>query len=239
MSFESIIQFDKELLLMLNGSSSLFVDGLAMALTKAATWIPLYISLFYLVLKNNESMKQILIIIGGAAACVLLAGTIDDSIVKPMVARWRPTHDLEIGTLVDVVDGYRGGKYGFFSAHAANTFSIAVFFSLLVRNTTMTVMMVCWSLANCWTRMYLGVHFPLDIVCGLIWGGTVGFFVYYIYNILCRKFVEPATELATDENYTSTQYTPTGYLMADVDVVASVLVYSLLFCIVKAFVISL
>lgn len=239
MDFESIIHLDKELLLAVNGSCSLFVDGLAMALTKASTWIPLYISLFYLVLKNNESMKRILVIIACAAACVVLAGTVDDTIVKPMVARWRPTHDFEIGTMVDVVDGYRGGRFGFFSAHAANTFSIAVFFSLLVRNTTMTVMMVCWSLANCWTRMYLGVHFPLDIVCGLLWGGTVGCFVYYMYNVVCRKLAEQTAEVRLEGNYTSTQYTSSGYLIADVDVVATVLVFSLLYCIIKAFAVPL
>lgn len=239
MDFESIIQLDKELLLAVNGSSSLFVDGLAMALTKASTWIPLYVSLFYLVVKNNDNMKQILLIVASAAACVVLAGTIDDTIVKPMVARWRPTHDFEIGTLVDVVDGYRGGRYGFFSAHAANTFSIAIFFSLLVRSVTMTIMMVCWSLANCWTRMYLGVHFPIDIICGLIWGGMVGCLVYYLYNVIGRKIDGKSAYARVDTRYTSTQYTTSGYLLADVDVVATVLIFSLIYCIIKAFAVAL
>ena len=147
MELEPIIQFDKQLLLMLNGSDSLFLDGLAMVLTTAATWIPLYVSLFYVVLKNNENVRQILLVVCCAALCVLLAGTVDDTIVKPMVARFRPTHDPEIGMMVDVVDGYRGGKYGFFSAHAANTFSIAVFFSLLIRSRVLSVSLVLWSSA--------------------------------------------------------------------------------------------
>ena len=180
---EELIQFDKELLLWLNGSDSLFMDSLIMTLTNAKTWIPLYLSLFYVVLKSNATVKDILLVLAAAGACVLLAGTIDDTIVKPLVARWRPGHDPEIGMLVDTVDGYRGGKYGFFSAHASNTFSIAVFFSLLMRQRLFTVFMVSYSLINCYTRMYLGVHYPGDITVGLLWGGLVGWCVYKGY---CR-----------------------------------------------------
>jgi undecaprenyl-diphosphatase len=180
---EELIHLDKELLLWLNGSDSLFMDSLIMTLTNAKTWIPLYLSLFYVVLKSNATVKDILLVLAAAGACVLLAGTIDDTIVKPLVARWRPGHDPEIGMLVDTVDGYRGGKYGFFSAHASNTFSIAVFFSLLMRQRLFTVFMVSYSLINCYTRMYLGVHYPGDITVGLLWGGLVGWCVYKGY---CR-----------------------------------------------------
>ena len=180
---EELIHLDKELLLWLNGSDSLFMDSLIMTLTNAKTWIPLYLSLFYVVLKSNATVKDILLVLAAAGACVLLAGTIDDTIVKPLVARWRPGHDPEIGMLVDTVDGYRGGNYGFFSAHAANTFSIAIFMSLLMRQRLLTIFLVGWSLLNCYTRLYLGVHYPGDITVGLIWGALVGSFVYWLY---CR-----------------------------------------------------
>ena len=129
---EEIIQFDKHLLLMLNGSDSVFLDHLIMILTNAKTWIPLYLALLYVVIKTNRNLREVLLILAAAGLCVLLAGTIDDEIVKPLVARWRPGHDPEIGHLVDTVDDYRGGNYGFFSAHASNTFSLALFFSLLM-----------------------------------------------------------------------------------------------------------
>ena len=182
---EEIIHFDKQLLLMLNGSDSLFLDNLIMILTNAKTWIPLYVGLFYVVWQANKpNVRQILLIVAAAAMCVAAAGAFDDGIVKPLVARWRPTHDPEIGSLVDTVNGYRGGNYGFFSAHAANTFSIAIFFSLLLRQRLATIFLVCWSLTNCYTRLYLGVHYPGDITVGLLWGGFVGWVVYRIYTRL-------------------------------------------------------
>ena len=142
MDFQPIIDFDKQLLLLLNGSDSLFLDSLVVTLTTAWTWVPLYISLLIVVIKNSESALKISLIIASAGLCVLLAGTIDDTIVKPLVGRWRPTRDPEIGLMVDIVDGYRGGNYGFFSAHAANTFSIAVFFCWLVRSRLLSIALV-------------------------------------------------------------------------------------------------
>jgi undecaprenyl-diphosphatase len=189
---EELIQFDKHLLLMVNGSDSLFFDNLILILTNAKTWIPLYVGLFFVIFKVNRNYREILFIVLAAACCVLFAGGFDDMIVKPLVARWRPTHDPEIGSLVDVVDGYRGGNYGFFSAHAANTFSIAMFFSLLMRQRLFTVFMVLWSLTNCYTRLYLGVHYPGDITVGLCWGALVGWFVYrFIYCRLTRPASYP------------------------------------------------
>jgi undecaprenyl-diphosphatase len=191
---EELIHLDKQLLLAVNGSDSLLLDYVIMTLTNGMTWIPLYLALFYVVLKSNVR-RDVLFIMASAGLCVLLAGTIDDTIVKPLVARWRPTHDPEIGMLVDVVDEYRGGNYGFFSAHAANTFSIALFFSLLMRKRLFVITMICYSLVNCYTRLYLGVHYPGDITVGLIWGALVGWSVYRLFY--CR-FSRPANYVLKD-----------------------------------------
>lgn len=224
---ETLIQLDRQWLLALNGSESLYLDILVRTLTNAVTWVPLYISLFFLVLRNNESFLKILIIIGCAGLCVLFAGTVDDTIVKPLVARWRPTHDEQIGALVDVVDGYRGGRFGFFSAHACNTFSIAVFFSLLVRSRLLTVFLVGWSLVNCWTRLYLGVHFPGDILVGLLWGGIVGTVVYLLFRRVTRT-------LSDGMNFVSAKYTRSGYLTADVNIVVMVLILTIIYAQIRA-----
>jgi len=227
MEWETLIQLDRQLLLALNGSESLYLDTLAYTLTTAVTWVPLYVSLFYLVLKNNDAMVKILLIVASAALCVLLAGTVDDAIVKPLVERWRPTHDPQIGAVVDLVDGHRGGNYGFFSAHACNTFSIAVFFALLVRSRLLTFFLVTWSLINCWTRLYLGVHFPGDILVGLLWGGIVGTAVYLLYCRISRRF-------STGMNFISSKYTRTGYQTDDVNIVIVVLMFTYIYALLRA-----
>lgn len=232
MDMDTIIQMDKQLLLAINGSDSLFVDYLAKTLTTAATWIPLYVSLFYVVVKNNDNFRRIICILACAGLCVLFAGTVDDLLVKPLVARLRPTHDFQIGMLVDTVDGYRGGKYGFFSAHAANTFSIAVFFSLLMRSRLVTLLLVGWSLTNCWTRLYLGVHYPLDILCGLLWGGSVGTGIYFLYRYVDRRL------LHSENDYVSSKYTSSGYRYSDIFIVALVLSLTLIYCILRSLILA-
>ena len=212
---DELIHFDQQLLLLVNGSDSLFLDSIIMTLTNAKTWIPLYVALFYVVLKSNDSVSRILLVVGAAGFCVLFAGTVDDTIVKPLVARWRPANDPHIGLLVDTVDGYRGGRYGFFSAHAANTFSLAVFFSLLMRQRVLTVALVLWSFANCYTRLYLGVHYPGDITVGLLWGALVGWGVYRFFY--CRVAV------------------PARYTATLCDIPVAVIALTLLFAVVKAY----
>ena len=227
MDFQPIIDFDTQLLLLLNGSESLFLDSLVVTLTNAWTWVPLYISLLVVVIKNSESALKVLLIMGSAGLCVLFAGTIDDTIVKPLVGRWRPTRDPEIGLLVDIVDGYRGGNYGFFSAHAANTFSIAIFFCWLIRSRLLSIALVLWSFTNCWTRLYLGVHFPGDILVGLCWGALVGTGVYFLYRHFSARFVWTTS-------YTSLAYTKTGFNRNDSDIPVCVLVFTLIYAVLRA-----
>ena len=208
---EQIIHFDKQLLLLLNGSDSVYLDSVIMTLTTAQTWIPLYVALLYVVIRTSlrenaswhdevtkRTVRDVFFVLAAAGLLVLLAGTIDDEIVKPLVARWRPTHDPEIGALVDTVNDYRGGNYGFFSAHASNTFSIAIFFSLLMRWRPFVCAMVIWSLVNCYTRLYLGVHYPGDITVGLLWGAFVGWLVFRLYSRITRFFTRPATYVHRD-----------------------------------------
>jgi len=224
---EELIQLDKQLLLWFNGSDSLFLDGLVNTLTTATTWIPLYLGLFYMVLKNNDNVQKVLLILGCAGLCVLLAGSLNDLFIKPSVARWRPSRDQDIAMLVDVVNGYRGGRYGFFSSHAANTFSIAIFFTLLVRSRVLSVVMILWSLLNCWTRLYLGVHFPGDILCGLLWGGAVGTGIWFLHQYVYQK-------INTKDYFISTQYTKTGYQKSDVDIVVCILLLTIVYAILKS-----
>ena len=227
MDISSLLELDYRIFDALNGSGSLFLDGVMTTLTSGLTWIPLYISLLYLIIKNNETMAQIMLIVGCCFLCIFFADGITDFIVKPIVARWRPSNDPYIKYTVDVVNNVRGGNYGFFSAHAANTFSIALFFSFLVRNKVFNFCLLTWSLINCYTRIYLGLHYPSDILCGLLWGSVVAIIVYVIYHKIYAK-------ISPKLNYISTQHTSTGYSLTDIDMVISILMFTYSYAIIRA-----
>ena len=217
LDIQTFLANDRLVLSWFNGSNSVFLDGWMSALTSGFTWVALYASLFYLVVKNNETMKQIMLVVGCALACVALAD----------IERWRPSNDPIFKYDVAVVDGCRGSSYGFFSAHAANTFSLALFFCMVVRSRVLSVALVLWSLINCYTRMYLGLHYPSDIVCGILWGSVCAIGVYFFYLRVSRK-------MFGEDNYVSTQYTSTGYRLCDVDIVVLVLVSTVLITLFRA-----
>lgn len=231
MDLSSFLELDKAVLHFFNGSDNLFLDNVTIVLTSGYTWIPLYLVLLYLVIKNNETMGQIMLIVGCSLLAIILADGMADYIVKPLVARWRPTNDPYFRQAVDTVCGYRGDSYGFFSAHAANTMSIAVFFCLLVRNRLLSVMMLLWSVLNGWTRLYLGVHYPSDVLVGWMWGAVAGVIAYFVYYKVYFK-------ISPKLNYVSSQYTSTGYSLADVDVTMTVMVLILIYAILRGITLS-
>lgn len=222
---------DLTLLHFFNGSNNLFIDQMAWVLTSGLTWIALYLALFYIVIRNNETMAQIGLVVLCAFLCVLFADGIVDGIIKPLVARWRPSNDPVIKYTIQVVNGMRLKDFSFCSAHAANTMAIAVFFSLLIRSRLMTLTLVCWSLLNCWTRLYLGVHYPSDILCGLLIGCAVGCLVYLIYYKVYYR-ISPKIK------YISTQYTSTGYDHDDIDIVMCVLMFIFVYVILRSLVLT-
>ncbi|MBQ5983257.1 MAG: phosphatase PAP2 family protein [Prevotella sp.] len=226
MSLERLIELDQSALFFFNGSDSMFIDGLAFVLTSGLTWLPLYLALLYLVVKNNETMAQIGLIIGCSVLCIILADGISEHLFKPWVARPRPSNDPIIKYSVHIVNNIRGMDYSFFSAHAANTMSIAIFFSWLVRSKLLSVFLILWSFVNCWTRMYLGLHYPGDISVGLLWGFIVGSIVYLFFRKI-YFLVRPKL------NYVSSQYTRTGYALSDVHVVITILLLTFCYAVIR------
>lgn len=230
MNILTIADVDRELLFLLNGSDSLFYDQFVCVLTSGLTWIPLYLALLAIVVRNNETMTQILLIVGCALLCVALADGMADFVAKPYFQRWRPSNDPMIKYAVHVVGNVRGSDYGFFSAHAANTFSLAVFFCLLVRNKLLSTVLFGWSLLNCYTRVYLGLHYPSDILCGLLWGGVSGLIAYGVYY---RAYYSISPKI----NYVSTQYTSSGYDLSGICIVALVFLGTLMYALMRALII--
>ena len=166
-NLQSLIELDRQLLFLFNGSDSLFLDGLMTTMTSGLTWVPLYIGWLYLVIKNNETFLQVALTVCAALLCVFLADIVAEGIAKPYFERLRPCNDPLIKYSINVVYGVGATDYSFFSGHASNTFSLAIFFSLLVRSKVFNSFMIIWSLLNCYTRLYLGMHYPSDILVGL------------------------------------------------------------------------
>lgn len=231
MSLDNWIDIDKSLLLDFNGSGSMFIDGLMLTVTSGYTWIPLYVVLLYLVVKNNEKWLSVFLIMACIVLCVLLSGGFSDIFVKDYVARLRPVNAPSMSGLVRIIRGYRVDSYGFFSSHASNTMSVAVFISLLVRSRILGTSLVLWSLANSYTRLYLGVHYPSDVIIGGIWGVIVGFSVYLLFLSLYKK-------ISPKLHYVSSRYTKTGYNLTDIDVVMNVLMLILAYVIIKTIIIA-
>lgn len=227
MDFSTIQNIDFQVLQWFNGSNNVILDQLAVVLTSGVTWIPLYVVLFIVVMRNNETMLQIALVVGSAFLCILFADGFADGIIKPLAERWRPSNDPLVKYSVQVVDNLRMKDYSFCSAHAANTMSLAVFFSLLIRSRMITITMVIWSLVNCWTRLYLGVHYPLDVLTGIVLGGVVGFLVYLFYHRMYRR-------ISPEIKYISNQYTSTGYDHDDIDMIMTVVMVILVYVVIRA-----
>lgn len=145
--------------------------------------------------------------------------------------RWRPNNDPILKYSIQVVSNLRGSGYSFFSAHAANTMSIAMFFSLLMRGKRLAIALFSWSLLNCWTRLYLGMHYPSDILCGLLVGAAIGVVGYVGYLKLYYKVSPHIT-------YISDQYTPTGYDHDDIDKILCILAFTLVYAFLRAIVMA-
>lgn len=145
--------------------------------SRASTWIWLYLLLVVLIAWRYRNWKAVLLIIVGFVIAVGLSDFLCSGIIKTLVCRLRPTHEPALDPL-HLVNGYMGGRYGFCSSHAANTMACALLFSLLYRNKIATACLMTWVALNCYSRMYLGVHYPSDIIVGLLVGSLLAVIVW-------------------------------------------------------------
>ena len=207
MDLQRLIDIDKQLMLTLNGSNSLYMDGVMKIYTSTVVWIPVALVLLFIVLKNNTPRSSLLVVLG-VALTILASDQVSSGFIKPLVGRLRPSLDPEFMHLIDTFNNYRSGSYSFTSSHACNSFAIAMFVSLLIRNKALSLSMFAWAAINSYSRIYLGVHFPGDILCGAILGTIIGSITYWIYNTLHHKIERTSMRITAN-------YTKSGYLVDD------------------------
>jgi len=172
---EEIIHLDEQLFLYLNGLGSAYWDGFWMFLTNSkVTAIPLYALLLYLSYRFFGLKGSLVIII--AVALLITCTDQLSNFFKYGVKRLRPCHDPDISGLMRLVKSYCGGQYAYFSAHAANSFAVVTFFSFHLHKHLRFAwfFLMVWALLVAYSRIYIGVHFPLDIVTGLLVGLLFG-----------------------------------------------------------------
>lgn len=176
---EVIDQWDKALFLFLNGLHIDWLDPVMRYGTDTETWIPLFMILVYFIYKA-EGRKWVYIILL-VAFCILLTDQFSASLMKPMIGRLRPCYDESIKDSIHLLKRC-GGYYGFVSSHAANTFGVATFLFLVFRGRMKYIgLLFIWSGFVAYTRIYVGVHYPLDIIFGSLSGMIIGYIVYKVY----------------------------------------------------------
>ncbi len=182
---DNILTWDREATLFINGSDNVYFDQIIYYATSTWSWVPLGVVLLWLLWKNL-SPSQFSLAILCLSVAVIISNELSSSVFKPLFQRWRPTQDPVYMYMVDVVHNYRGGRFGFFSAHASNTFSVATFLAYLFRHKWLNVCIVSWAMVNCYTRLYLGVHYLGDVLVGTCFGVMIGYAMAYLF----RKFAK-------------------------------------------------
>ena len=184
---EFILELDTQLFLFLNSLHNAFWDPIMYEISEKVFWYPFYGILIGLIIWRYKwnAIATLLFI----ALLITLADQISVKGFKEVFERFRPTHNPQIDHLVHTVKGYRGGDFGFVSSHAANTFAYALFSSKLFKNRYYSWFIFIWAAIVSYSRIYLGVHYPLDIIGGALLGIALGYLVFWLYCKFGNKYL--------------------------------------------------
>lgn len=202
-----IIALDWQLMELLNFDGGPVMDALMYGISYKFTWVPMYMLLLWLVWRKYCDWRQLLLFVVITALIVLLSDQIASGFIKNTVQRPRPSHQPGIMELLHYVNEYKGGAYGFVSSHASNTIAVAVWIyyylsqkagRLLTHRHLLKWCMILYVVLNCYSRIYLGVHYVGDIIGGLIVGlfsVKVGIVMYERLNYwITKKLISGKTE---------------------------------------------
>ncbi|MDR1556193.1 MAG: phosphatase PAP2 family protein [Tannerellaceae bacterium] len=177
---ERMLAYEREAFFLLNGSDFPFLDRFMWLYTGKVVWLPLLV-LIVIILVYKKNWREYVLLLLAIALVITLCDQFASHFCKPFFSRFRPTHHPAFMDQVKTVFGYRGGRYGFVSSHAANAFGFAMFMSLLFRYRIFTGVIFFWAILTSYSRIYLGVHFISDIIFGAIPGLLFGYGVYVLY----------------------------------------------------------
>ncbi|MCK5028567.1 MAG: phosphatase PAP2 family protein [Bacteroidales bacterium] len=185
---EFLNNIDTNIFIFLNGINSPFWDKIMWWISGSKSWIPMYaVIVAYIVYKQRWKSIISLIFI---ALVVTLADQISVQAFKEVFQRLRPCHNPALQDIVHIVRNKCGGQYGFVSSHAANTFAVAFFLSKFFKNRHFSWFIFIWATIVSYSRIYLGVHYPFDVLGGAALGGVIGLLTYILYTYTSKKTLE-------------------------------------------------
>ena len=183
---EFLKAIDTRLFLFFNGNPTPFMDSVMEAAANKFTWIPFYLILLFFVWRKEK--RNMWLVVLSIAILITFSDQISVHCFKEVFQRYRPCHNLLVQNKVHLINGYCGGQYGFVSSHAANSFALTTFLIFFFRRWDFAVGMYLWAAFVCYSRVYAGVHYPFDILGGMILGIFLGLIGYKIYYNLYKKY---------------------------------------------------
>lgn len=179
---DKINRIDTELFIIINSKHNAFWDTIMLLASDKFFWFPFYLVIIIILIKTYK--KKSIIILLSIAFLVLLCDQTASKIIKPLVKRLRPSHNPELENIIHLSKTGAGGMYGFVSSHAANTIGLVTFLVILLPNrfNNLKTVLIFWAILVSYSRIYNGVHYPLDIIGGGLIGLFYGRICYFVYN---------------------------------------------------------